>query len=98
MDISDITASDLEDDIIAPTIIEEYREQMANRIKDDGYLRILAIFVISVYQEFESFLRIEADLVEDDIKLVMNEYNCSFFITYELEPGIYTLKIFPKLC
>ena len=28
LDISDITATDLEDDIIAPIIIEEYREQV----------------------------------------------------------------------
>ena len=31
------------------------------------------------------------DLIEDDIKLVLNEYNSSF-ITYELEPGIYNYK------
>ena len=30
-------------------------------------------------------------MVEDDIKLVLDEYN-SNFITYELEPGIYTFK------
>ena len=30
-------------------------------------------------------------MVEDDIKLVVDEYNSSF-ITYELEPGIYTFK------
>ena len=30
-------------------------------------------------------------MVEDDIKLVLDEYNSSF-ITYELDPGIYTFK------
>ena len=30
-------------------------------------------------------------MVEDDVKLVLDEYNSSF-ITYELEPGIYTFK------
>ena len=45
----------------------------------------------SVFQDFESFLRTEADLVEDDIKLVLDEYNSSF-ITYEISPGIYTFE------
>ena len=44
-----------------------------------------------MFQDFESFLRTEIDLVEDDIKLVLDEYN-SRFITYELDPGIYTFK------
>ena len=30
-------------------------------------------------------------MVEDDIKLVLDEYNSSF-VTYELQPGIYTFK------
>ena len=30
-------------------------------------------------------------MVEDDIRLVLDKYNSSFF-TYEIEPGIYTLK------
>ena len=60
-------------------------------MNDDGYMDILARYTSSVFQDFESFLRTEVDLVEDDIKLVLDEYN-SNFITYELEPGIYTFK------
>ena len=45
----------------------------------------------SVFEDFESFLRTEVDLVQDDIKLVLDEYNSSF-ITYELDPGFYTFK------
>ena len=60
-------------------------------MKDDGYLRILATYVSSVFQDFESFLRTEIDLVEDDIRLVVDEYKSSF-ITYELKTGIYTSK------
>ena len=44
-----------------------------------------------MFQDFESFLRTEIDLVEDDIKLVLDENNSSF-ITYEIPPGIYTFK------
>ena len=36
LDISDITATDLQDDIIGPIIIEEYREQVTKRMEDGG--------------------------------------------------------------
>ena len=35
LDISDITAIDLQDDIIGPIVIKEYREQVTKRMKDD---------------------------------------------------------------
>ena len=91
LDIEDITAADLQDDIIAPIIIKEYNEQVTKRMNDDGYMNILAIYTSSVFQDFESFLRTQIDLVEDDIKLVLDEYN-SNFITYELEPGVYSYR------
>ena len=89
LDIEDITATDLQDDIIGPIIIEEYKEQVSKRMKDEQYMNILAIYTRSVFQDFESFLRTQIDLIEDDVKLVLDEYNSSF-ITYELEPGIYS--------
>ena len=96
LDISDITAEDLQDDIIAPIIIEEYKEQVTKRMKDEQYMNILAIYTSSVFQDFESFLRTQIDLVESDIKLVLDEYNSSF-VTYELDPGIYTYKDLSKV-
>ena len=91
LDISDITAIYLQDDIIGPIIIEEYRKQVTKRMKDDKYMKISAGYTSSVFQDFESYLRTEVDLVQDDGKLVLDEYNSSF-ITYELDPGIYTFK------
>ena len=91
LDIKDITATDLQDDIVAPIIIKEYNEQVTKRMKDDKYMEILAGYTRSVFQDFESYLRTEVDLVEDDVKLVLDEYNSSF-ITHELDPGIYTFK------
>ena len=91
LDFSDITASDLQDDIIGTIIIEEYKEHVTKRMKDEHYMNILALYTRSVFQDFESFLRTQIDLVEDDFKLVLDEYNSSF-ITYELDPGIYTFK------
>ena len=91
LDILDITAADLQDDIIAPIIIEEYKKQVSKRMKDEQYMNILAIYTSSVFQDFESFLRTQIDLVEDDVKLVLDEY-ISSFVTYELEPGIYSYR------
>ena len=91
LDIEDITAEDLQDDIIGPIIIEVYNEQVTKRMTDEQYMNILANYTSSVFQDFESFLRAQIDLVEDDIKLVLDEYN-SNFITYELEPGIYSYR------
>ena len=91
MDISDITAADLQDDIIGRIIIHDYREQATKAMEDGGYMNILAGNTGSVFQDFESYLRTEVDLVEDDVRLVLDKYNSSF-ITYELETGIYNFK------
>ena len=60
-------------------------------MKDEQYMNILALYFSSVFQDFESFLRTQIDLIEDDVKLVLDEYNSSF-ITYELEPDIYSYR------
>ena len=78
LDIEDITAADLQDDIIGPINIEEYKEQVSKRLKDEQYMNNLAIYTSSVFQDFESFLRTQIDLIEDDFKLVLDEYNSSF--------------------
>ena len=96
MDISDITATDLQDDIIGPIIIEQYKEQVTKRMKDEQYMNIISYYIRSVFQDFESFLRTQIDLVEDDIKLILDEYK-SNFITYEIPPGIYTFKDFSEV-
>ena len=91
LDIENITAADLQDDIICPIVLEEYKEQVSKRMKDEQYMNILAIYTSSVFEDFESFLRTQIDLIKDDVKLVLDEYNSSF-ITYELEPGIYSYR------
>ena len=48
-----------------------------------------------MFQDFKSVLRTEVDLVEDDVRLVLVEYNSSF-ITYEIEPHIYAFKRMSK--
>ena len=47
-------------------------------MKDDKYVQILAIYVNSIFRELKSFLRTKVDLIEEVIKLVLDEYNSSF--------------------
>ena len=46
----------------------------------------------SPFRDFENFLRIVVGLNEDDIQLILKQWN-SFFITYELSVGIYTIIV-----
>ena len=93
--ISDITATHLQHDTIDPINIEENKEQVTKRMKNDEFIRILAIYSRYIFQDFESFLRTEIDLAENDIRLVFDD-NFSNFITYELQPSIYTCKDLSK--
>ena len=60
-------------------------------MKDGKYLNVFGFYFMSIFQDFENFLKTEFDLVEDDVRLVLDELNSSF-ITYELDPGIYNFK------
>ena len=55
LNISYITAVDLQDAIIGPIIIKEYREQVSKRMKYNEYMRILANYISSIFQDFEIF-------------------------------------------
>ena len=52
---------------------------------------ILARYTSSIFQDFEYYLRTEVDLVQDYIRLDLDDYN-SVFITCDLQPGIYSFK------
>ena len=45
----------------------------------------------SPFRDFESYLRMVVRLDEDDIHLILKQYNSSL-TTYEISPGIYTIK------
>ena len=50
----------------------------------------------SLFQIFENYLRIVVDLDEDDIQKVSKQKNSSF-ITYEITPGVYSIKDISQL-
>ena len=60
-------------------------------MNSDKCMDILTNYISSIFQDFESFVRSEVAPVEDDIRLLLDDY-ISSFITYELQPSVYTSK------
>ena len=89
--IPHITREHLLDDETASRIIDEYHKLSHEKKNSDGYTILLLNYSRSQFRDFESYLRIRVGLDEEDIQLILKEYN-SHFITYELSPGIYTIK------
>ena len=91
LNISHITDDHLNDEILGPRIIDEYI-RLSNKKRDsDGYIMLLFGYCASSFRDFESYLRLVIGLDEQDIQLILKEYN-SHFITYQLTPGIYTIQ------
>ena len=89
LNIPHITREHLLDDETASRIIDEYHKLSNEKKNSDGYTILLLNYSRSQFRDFESYLRIRVNLDEEDIQLILKEYN-SHFITYELNPGIYT--------
>ena len=91
LEISDVTNDHLQDDTIAPRIIEAYKNLRLEKTSTDGYLILLKFYARSPFRDFDGFLRMTGDLNEDDIQLISKQYN-EKFVTYELDPGNYTFE------
>ena len=91
LNISHITDRHLDDEVLGPRIIDEFVKLSNEKKSRDGYMLLLLDYGRSLFRDFESYLRIVAGLDEDDIQLILKEYN-SNFITNELTPGIYTIQ------
>ena len=91
LNISHITDKHLDDEVLGRRIIDEYINLSQKRMNTDGYMLLLLDYGRSLFRNFESCLRIVVGLDEEDIQLILKEYN-SHFITYELTPGIYTIQ------
>ena len=63
-------------------ILKNVAKKFQKRMEDGGYMNTLAVYHSSIFQDFESYLRTKINLVEDDIRLVLDRYDSSFF-TYE---------------
>ena len=95
LNIPNITDAHLEDDTLGPQIAKTYWELRSDKSSHDGYTILLTDYGRSPFRDFESFLRIVVGLEENDIQLILKQYN-EKFITYELEPGNYTIEDIQK--
>ena len=91
LNIPHVTDDHLNDEVLGPRIIDEYIKLSIEEKNRDGYMVILFGYSASLFRDFESYLRLVIGLDEIVIQLILKEYN-SNFITYELTPGIYTIK------
>ena len=89
--VSHLSQKHLEDEVLGPRIIDELYKLSHEKMNSDGYMILLLGYSRSLFRDFESFLRIVVGLDEEDIRLILKQYK-SHFITYELTPGIYTLR------
>ena len=95
LNISNITDDHLEDETLALRIAETYRKLRSDKTSHDGYTILLTGYANSSFRDFESYLRIIIDLEEDDIQLILKQYN-EKFVSYELDPGNYTVEDIQK--
>ena len=89
--IPHITRDHLLDDETASLIIDECHKLSHEKKNSDRYTILLLNYSRSQFRDFESYLRIRVGLDEEDIQLILKEYN-SHFITYELTPGVYSIQ------
>ena len=95
LNIPEITDDLLEDETLAPRIAETYWKLRSDNTSYDGYTILLTGYANSSFRDFESYLRIFVGLEEDDIQLILKQYN-EKFVTYELDPGNYNIEDIQK--
>ena len=95
LNVPNITDDHLEDEILRPQIAKTYWELRSDKSSHDGYIILLMGYARSLFRDFESYLRIMIGLEEDNIQLILKQYN-EKFVTYELEPGNYTIEDLQK--
>ena len=77
-------------------VFDEHRKELSERIKNHKYMDLLEGCTIFIFQDFESYLRTEIDLVGKHFRLVFDDYNSNFF-TCEIPPCICSFEDFPAV-
>ena len=95
LNIPKITGDHLEDKATADIIAETYWKLRSDKSSHDGYLIILMGYARSPFIDFESYLRMAVGLEENNIRLILKQYN-EKFLPYEFEPGNYTIEDIQK--
>ena len=95
LNFSNITDDHLEDETLGPETAKTYWDLRTDKSSHDGYIILLMGYARSPFRDFEICLRIVIGLEEDNIRLILKQYNEKFG-TYELEPGKYGIEDIQK--
>ena len=90
-DISFVTPSHLQHEKIGPRNIRAYEKLRSENSSTGGYLILLLGYARSPFRDIECYLRIVVGLDEEDIQLILKQYN-SNSLSIESLPGIYTIR------
>ena len=91
LNIPTFTDSHLEHETLVPRIVETYWKLRSDKTSHDGYIILLMGYARSPFRDFEGYLRIVIGSKEDNIRLILKQYN-EKFVTYKLDPGNYTIE------
>ena len=92
LNFSDFTPSHLQHAKIGPRFIQANSKIRLEKSSTDGYITLSMGYARSPFRDFEIYLTIVIGLDEDDIQLILKQYN-SHFITHESSPRIYTVEV-----
>ena len=81
----------LEDEKIGPRIVQAYKKLRSEKSSTVGYILLVMGSARSTFRNFESFLSIVVGLDQDGVQIIIKQYN-SNFVTFEIPPGIYSIK------
>ena len=91
LSLSVITPTHLNNEKIVSRFIRACKNLRSEKLSTDGYIIILIGYARSRFRDFESYLRIVVVLDDHDIQVILKPCN-SIFFTYEITPGIYSIK------
>ena len=89
--ITNFTEDYLEDERLGPHQLKTYWELRSEKSSNDVYVILSMGYARSPFRDFESYLRIVIGLDENDIQLILKQYNAKV-VTYDINPGNYTIE------
>ena len=78
LSIPHISRKHLEDEVSGPRVIDQFYKLSTEKKTSDGYMILLLGYARSPIRDFENYLRIVVGLEEEDIRLILKQYNSQF--------------------
>ena len=85
LNISDNTPYQIQHEKIGPRIIESYKKLISEKSSTDGYVILLTSYASSPFRDFDSCISIVVCFNEDDIQLILKQYNSTLSLLKKLQ-------------